>query len=241
MLHSIIPQFAWMFQYVLACRLPVIAAWCKTHIRKIRTGQELSNVTLLFLVPLFYATSAVGACWQEEQARQSAMRVARAYFPDVAAQLPLILVCERSEFPVGVAGDFNGGAWRIRLNQDQMQFMDKILAHELGHAATHLRGLDDGTYGGHGPGWQRVMIGAGLFEEAARMAQITGQHTPQPLNTNPQWNPQPPTPTGRSGWSLPWWLGGRRQQCRPLLEHMGRFIDQNGIVFDQWREVLVCN
>jgi len=128
---------------------------------------ELAGVALAGLA------NPLGAqCWRDERVVQRAATGAAQYFPDVAARMPEVLVCQQQAFPPSVAGDYNGGAHRIRVQVQELSSgnLDAILLHELGHAAVRLRGQDHAEYGGHGMPWLRAMIGAGLRQEAERVA-----------------------------------------------------------------------
>jgi len=157
--------------------------------------------------------------------------------------MPLILVCDPHEFVLGVGGDFNAGSFRVRINRTELNFADRVLAHELGHAATHIRGLDDGTFGGHGPGWQQVMTEAGLGEEAVRMAQLTGQAPAQSWREYPRPNPSDAFVASDTNSRRRYRQQSQQpvQHCQTVGQHVGRFVDGYGRIFDRWQDVVLCN
>jgi hypothetical protein len=86
--------------------------------------------------------------------------------------MPDVVLCEAFDFPNrAIGGRFSGGPSPVieipeySLHGD----LNNILAHELGHAEASRRGLDDGSLQGHGVGWMRVMLEAGMEAEAQRV------------------------------------------------------------------------
>jgi len=99
--------------------------------------------------------------------------VARQYFPGLLQSMPHVYLCSDDQIPdPRVGGIYTTGerAMRIPLRSTSQGNLTMTLAHELGHAETERRGLFDQSVQGHGVGWMRVMIEAGLGHEAQRTA-----------------------------------------------------------------------
>jgi hypothetical protein len=128
---------------------------------------------LLFPVVLTFVCMPVWAtCWRVDWMVDRARQIAQQRFPGLLGSMPDVVVCEAFDFPNrAIGGRFNTGPVptieipEYSLNND----LNNILAHELGHAEVNRLGSDDRSLDGHGVGWMRAMIQAGLEAEAQRV------------------------------------------------------------------------
>jgi hypothetical protein len=161
-------------------------------------------------VLLMVSTPSWSACWPVDWVMVRTEQIAMQRFPGMQGAMPKVVVCQALNFPNrAIGGRFNSGPVptieipEYSLNND----LNNILAHELGHAEANRLGVDDRSLDGHGVGWMRVMIQAGLEAEAQRVAdympaaahafnvarqQVYGQ-------TAQQWNPQDGGPQSGPG------------------------------------------
>lgn len=119
------------------------------------------------------AGNANAGCWEDARLTRLAWEIARDRFPDALSSMPRLELCHDQHFAPGVSGTyFSGPGYVIRIPERTVAQgkLWIVVAHELGHHVNHLRGTDDGSFNGHGAGWMRVMAGAGLVDEAQRVA-----------------------------------------------------------------------
>lgn len=137
-----------------------------------RQGIFMAPIVAFVAGATLLAGPVFASCWNDQRIAQQASSIANRLFADVAQRMPTVVVCTGDTFAPRIGGDFNGGHWRIRIPdwQLQRQELPMVLAHELAHAQVHLNGLDDGFAGGHGKAWMQAMISVGLSEEAIRTA-----------------------------------------------------------------------
>ncbi len=127
----------------------------------------------LFFVMLSLAClPAWSTCWRVDWMVERARQIAQQHFPGLLGFMPDVFVCEAFDFPNrAIGGRFSSGRSPVieipeySLHGD----LNNILAHELGHAEANRLGVDDHSLDGHGVGWMRVMIQAGLEHEAQRV------------------------------------------------------------------------
>lgn len=112
------------------------------------------------------------ACWSDAQVNALAANLAQSGFPNAAARMPEVLVCDGAEFAPGIGGDYTGGIHRIRIPQWQLNgsSLRSVLAHELAHAETWLTG-GSGANNGHSADFMRALLRAGWHGEAQRVGQ----------------------------------------------------------------------
>lgn len=110
-------------------------------------------------------------CWPDGHIERIARHVAAQGFDRAHRNMPELLVCDGSDFGLGVGGDYTGGIHRIRVPAWQAHTgnLVTVLAHELAHAEVALSN-DDPVPGGHGRRFFEVLIRAGYIQEAERVA-----------------------------------------------------------------------
>jgi hypothetical protein len=115
----------------------------------------------------------VAGCWRDRAVIQEAQNLARQLLPDVAQNMPEVLVCDPGDFQPQVAGIYEFPVHRIRLHPNWVGTPQGTghLIHELAHAAVWLRyGDSDRTANGHGVEWMRIMLALGRQADAERTA-----------------------------------------------------------------------
>jgi hypothetical protein len=189
---SMLEPISWCFEQSTACKVGQDVDWNELSFDKVSDGadaeqtsadcrQDISFAALgsNFTTKILCGIALVGigvspvdaACWQDTNLSGIAAQEARRAFPDLLSRMPTVVVCEDSDFDWNVGGDYNSGRHRIRIPEKSTGAnLVGVLRHELAHAATSIRGLDDGSFGGHGVGWLRVMLQAGFDDEARRVA-----------------------------------------------------------------------
>lgn len=127
----------------------------------------------LFPVVLMLASMpAWSTCWRVDWVMDRAWQIAQQRFPGLLGAMPEVAVCQAFDFPNrAIGGRFNTGPVpTIEIPEYSLSGdLNNILAHELGHAEANRLGVDDRSLDGHGVGWMRVMIQAGLEAEAQRV------------------------------------------------------------------------
>jgi len=138
-----------------------------------KTKTTLLRRNFLSLALLSFSLAASAQCWQDGALTQLMWDVARQHFPSLLASMPRVEICSAEHFPNSQIGGqyvFGNSVIQIPVYGANKDDLSNVLAHELGHAEAERRGLDDRSLQGHGVGWMRVMIEAGLGHEAQRVA-----------------------------------------------------------------------
>lgn len=136
-------------------------------------GSLLTAKPAFALAAVAMAHQAIEAsCWSDAQVTALAMGVAQSGFPNAAARMPEVLVCDGGDFGPGIGGDYTGGVHKIRIPQWQLNGtgLRSVLAHELAHAETWLTG-GSGANNGHSVDFMRALLRAGWHGEAQRVGQ----------------------------------------------------------------------
>lgn len=117
--------------------------------------------------------TASARCWQDGALTQLMWDVARQHFPGLLASMPRVELCSAEHFAnTQIGGQYVAGNRAIQIPDHgaHRNNLSEVLAHELGHAEAERKRVDDRSLQGHGVGWMRVMIEAGLGYEAQRVA-----------------------------------------------------------------------
>lgn len=128
---------------------------------------------LIALTLLSASLTASARCWQDGVRTQLMWDVARQHFSSLLPSMPRVEICSAEHFAnTQIGGQYVAGSRAIQIPDHGVNSnnLAEVLAHELGHAEAERRGIDDRSLQGHGVGWMRVMIEAGLGHEAQRVA-----------------------------------------------------------------------
>lgn len=128
---------------------------------------------LISLALLSASFTASARCWQDGALTQLMWDIARQYFPNLLTSMPRVEICSSEHFAnTQIGGQYLAGNRAIQIPDHGVfkNSLHEVLAHELGHAEAERKGVDDRSLQGHGVGWMRVMIEAGLGYEAQRVA-----------------------------------------------------------------------
>ena len=117
------------------------------------------------------ALPSQASCWQDTHVVRLAYAIAQGGFPNAAAHMPDVLVCDAEHFGPNIGGDYTSGVHRIRLPAWQLQSgnLHAVIAHEMAHAEVALE-LGAGAPVGHARDFFAALLRAGYHAEAQRVA-----------------------------------------------------------------------
>lgn len=207
-----------MYEVQLAARA------CQQH--------QLGRAAAVATATAFMANVCAAGCWYQPEVAQLAQAVAERHFPAVAANMPVVLVCD--DLPnAWSAMHTSGSSPRLSVASRTVRdpYLAGILGHELAHYQVMLDGLDqDRSAGGHGVPFMRALLRAGLADEAQRVAQSVDGAGQALVQARDSLGLRPPNPPAFVDEANPW----RRQQparvCSQVWVPVSRFVDQNGCV-----------